>query len=173
MAQLTPLSKGLLGLIIVGGMVSVAWNLVLKERVAQLFPGGFTGGPIQATPEAAPPSISTVPASSQGPASARSSAPVPVQPAPAAVVAPILSPSSNKGMTTEQLAEEGRRLAAEKDYVRARPYLEDAVKQGSASAACMLGDMTMKGLGGLKPNSQRAGELFQTAQARGVLCFGQ
>ena len=33
MASLTPLSKGLIGLAVLGGMASAAWHLYLKDRL--------------------------------------------------------------------------------------------------------------------------------------------
>ena len=51
MAQLTPLSKGLLGLLVVGGMASAAWHLGLKERFGALL--GATAPPVLSAPDPA------------------------------------------------------------------------------------------------------------------------
>lgn len=57
------------------------------------------------------------------------------------------------------------------NFVQARAHLEQALKDGDGAAACHLGEMTLKGQGGIKANQEQSAKLFQTAQARGVICF--
>ena len=54
MASLTPLSKGLIGLVVIGGMASAVWHLYLKERMSadQTAPSAVTA---PMTPRVAPP----------------------------------------------------------------------------------------------------------------------
>ena len=52
MAQLTPLSKGLIGLIVIGAMASATWHLNLKERFAASHDD--TAQPAQQAPTAIP-----------------------------------------------------------------------------------------------------------------------
>lgn len=68
-------------------------------------------------------------------------------------------------------AERGRQLLEQGDFAQARVHLEQAVKDGDGSAACHLGDMTLKGQGGLSANQEQAAKLFQLAQSRNVICF--
>ena len=57
------------------------------------------------------------------------------------------------------------------DFAQARGHLEQAVKAGDAGAACLLGEMTLKGQGGLTANQDAAAKLFQLAQSRNTICF--
>ena len=47
------------------------------------------------------------------------------------------------------------------DFAQARSHLEQAVQGGDAGAACHLGEMTLKGQGGLKADQDAAAKLFQ------------
>ena len=146
MASLTPLSKGLLSLAILGGMASAVWHLGLKEKLSSANP----------TTTASSPSASTPPANV--PQSAVVTAPPPAVPA------------GNKTSTAES-AEIGRKLLDKGDYAQARPHLESAVQGGDAGSACHLGEMTLKGQGGISANQEKAAALFQLAQSRGAICF--
>jgi TPR repeat protein len=57
------------------------------------------------------------------------------------------------------------------DYAQARRHLEQAVQGGDAGAACHLGEMTLKGQGGITANQDAAAKLFQLAQSRNTICF--
>lgn len=167
MARLTPLSKGLLALIVIGAAGSAAWNLALKDMPLDKLASSLGDlvrkqmGKTEAAPAPAPKAV--VPAT---PVPAPAAAPAPSQPAPAAA-----EPAPASGRSVDSLVEEGRRLAAAGDYAKARKTLDEAVRQGSGAAACMLGDLVMKGQGGAA-DPARAGELFRIAQAKGSLCFG-
>ncbi len=147
MASLTPLSKGLIGLAVIGGMASAVWHLALKDRFS-------------ATVQ------STAPAASQTPTAQPTAAITPTSPAPVATGnpgAPKLSAADN--------AEQGRQLLERGDFAQARIHLEQALKDGDGSAACHLGDMTLKGQGGIAADQEQAAKLFQLAQSRNVICF--
>jgi TPR repeat protein len=156
MASLTPLSKGLIGLAVVGAMASAVWNLALKERF---------GTPSQPAP------ASTAAAPDVAPATQ------PVAPAvtPPAVQAPQTPPAAARadapGRSAAENAEIGRKLLASGDFAQARVHLEQAVKDGDGSAACHLGDMTLKGQGGISASQEEATRLFQLAQSRNIICF--
>ncbi|HOE41838.1 MAG TPA: hypothetical protein PLB25_09455 [Rhodoferax sp.] len=60
MAQLTPLSKGLLGLLVIGGMASAAWHLGLKERFGAML--GSAAPPVLSAPDSAASEVSAPPA---------------------------------------------------------------------------------------------------------------
>ena len=160
MASLTPLSKGLIGLAIVGAMASAVWHLGLKEWLAEK----------QAPAESA--SISAAPAQSN-----TSNAPEPqvAIPAPAVPTTPPAVPAANNApisaLTPANHAEAGRKLLASGDYAQARTHLEQAVQGGDGSAACLLGEMTIKGQGGITASQEKAASLFQLAQSRGSICF--
>ena len=160
MASLTPLSKGLIGLAVVGAMASAVWHLGLKEKVQDAMGTAppTTGAPaVQATPPAAPAVVTT-----QAPATTRpKSTPLPANTAPA----------SASGMTAADNAEAGRKLLESGNPAQARIHLEQAVQGGDASAACLLGEMTLKGQGGLVANHDKAAALFQLAQSRNTICF--
>ncbi|MDR7376571.1 hypothetical protein J2X19_001229 [Rhodoferax ferrireducens] len=160
MASLTPLSKGLIGLAIVGAMASAVWHLGLKEWLAEK----------QAPAES--PSISTAPAQSQAPNMTEPQVAVPV---PAVPTPPPAAPAANNApisaLTPANHAEAGRKLLASGDYAQARTHLEQAVQGGDGSAACLLGEMTIKGQGGITASQDKAAALFQLAQSRGSICF--
>ena len=160
MASLTPLSKGLIGLAIVGAMASAVWHLGLKEWLAEK----------QASAES--PSISTTPAQSQAP---NMTEPQVAVPAPAVPTPPPAAPAANNApisaLTPANHAEAGRKLLASGDYAQARTHLEQAVQGGDGSAACLLGEMTIKGQGGITASQDKAAALFQLAQSRGSICF--
>ncbi|MBK9443147.1 MAG: hypothetical protein IPN53_18425 [Comamonadaceae bacterium] len=163
MASLTPLSKGLIGLVVVGGMASAVWHLYLKERLMN---------------PAAPPAVST-PTSQQSPAApVAPDAPVPVTAAPVQAPPPdkpLLPPKTNaaqaSSLSAAEHAEAGRKLVASGNFEQARPHLEQAVQGGNAAAACLLGDMTLKGQGGIAASQDKAAKLFQLAQSLNAICF--
>lgn len=167
MARLTPLSKGLIGLAVVGAMASALWNLALKERFA--------------TPASPSPTTttSTGPSSSDAPAAPVlvPAPPMAAPTAPTATAAPSAPPpassnsGSGSGLSPAEHAEMGRKLMASQDFAQARVHLEQAVKGGDAGAACHLGDMTLKGQGGITANQEAAAKLFQLAQSRNAICF--
>lgn len=160
MASLTPLSKGLIGLAVVGAMASAVWHLGLKEKFQDAMgtaPPTTEAPAVQATPPAAPAVVTT-----QAPATTRpKSTPLPANTAPA----------SASGMTAADNAEAGRKLLESGNPAQARIHLEQAVQGGDASAACLLGEMTLKGQGGLVANHDKAAALFQLAQSRNTICF--
>lgn len=169
MASLTPLSKGLIALAIVGGMASAVWHLALKERFAKPAEGSPAATApvvVPASPTAAP--APTVAAPAPVPAPAPSPEPTPVAPAPAPAPAPAAAPAT---ATAAEAAEQGRQALSRGDYAQARSHLEQAVRDGSGAAACLLGDMTLKGQGGIPASQDKAAALYQTAQARNTICF--
>jgi len=147
MASLTPLSKGLIGLAVVGGMASAVWHLGLKEQLS--------GQAAQPAPASA-----TVPH---------------VQQAPSTVATPVVPPNTSitpaGGASPTDNFESGRKLLASGNFAQARVHLERAVQDGDASAACLLGDMTLKGQGGLPASQENAAKLYQLAQSRNTICF--
>lgn len=168
MARLTPLSKALVAVIVIGAAGSAAWNLALKDMDLGKLPASISDIVRKQMGKA-----ESVPAPTASPAPAPA---VPATPAPSATPAPTPAPKAadpapSSGLSAEALVEEGRRLAAAGDFVRARKPLEEAVQLGNGAAACMLGDLVMKGQGGAA-DPARAGELFRIAQAKGSLCFG-
>lgn len=179
MASLTPLSKGLIALAIIGGMASAVWHLGLKEKVggdAASFLASLTASkpaaeasapvaptiapPVQMAPPVvqaetpAPPPVSSTP-----PATQKVEAPAPTP-------APTLSPAE-----ISENAEAGRKAMAVGDFAKARGHLERAVQGGDGAAACLLGEMTLKGQGGIAANQEKAASLFQLAQSRSIICF--
>ncbi len=46
-----------------------------------------------------------------------------------------------------------------------------SVQDGDAGAACLLGEMTLKGRGGIAASQDKAAKLFQLAQSRNTICF--
>lgn len=150
MASLTPLSKGLIGLAVVGAMASAVWNFALKERLGATAPQSSTHqAPSEATATGV---VSTAP-----------NTPIPSGETPAA--------NSTGGLSPGEHAEQGRRLMESGDFAQARTHLEQAVKGGDAGAACHLGEMTLKGQGGIAPDQDAAAKLFQLAQSRNTICF--
>lgn len=166
MASLTPLSKGLIALAIVGAMASGVWHLGLKEWLAaKQAPAGS-------------PSISAVPAQSNTSAlpnvtETQVAVPTPAVPTPptTAPAAPAANNASTPALSPANHAEAGRKLLASGDYAQARAHLEQAVQGGDGSAACLLGEMTIKGQGGIAASQEKAASLFQLAQSRGSICF--
>lgn len=154
MASLTPLSKGLIAVAIVGAMASAVWHLGLKEWLAaRNAPSATESTQVQPEPQV------PVPAPA-------------VAPTPAAVAeTKSPAPAAPSNATAVNHAEQGRKLLAGGDYAQARTHLEQAVKEGDGSAACLLGEMTMKGQGGITVSQEKAASLFQLAQSRGSICF--
>jgi cytoskeletal protein RodZ len=152
MASLTPLSKGLIGLAVVGAMASAVWHLALKEHF---------NTPPSATAPSAQPAPSEPPSPSVTPTP--SSTPPPPSEAPAA--------NHNGGLSPAEHAEKGRQLIESGDFAQARTHLEQAVQGGDAGAACHLGEMTLKGQGGITADQAAAAQLFQLAQSRNAICF--
>ena len=156
MARLTPLSKGLIGLAVIGAMASAVWNLALKDRLAT--PSSSSSAATAANPTNANTPVAPVPASPTA---------VPAAPSePAAATA-----SNDRGLSTAEHAEMGRKLIESQDFAQARGHLELAVKGGDAGAACHLGEMTLKGQGGIAADRDAAARLFQLAQSRNAICF--
>lgn len=170
MASLTPLSKGLIGLAVVGAMASAVWHLVLKERM-----GGGATAEWQAAPAATAPSPN-----------AAQPAPTPAEPVHAGQAPTMASPNVPNGLGTAVTTpdgslsaaehfEAGRKLMASGDFAQARPHLETALNSGDSAvngaAACLLGEMTLKGQGGITANREASAKLFLLAQSRGSICF--
>ena len=158
MASLTPLSKGLIALAIVGAMASAVWHLGVKEWLAAK----------QAPAESA--SISSAPAQPAAPIATAQQIAEPTPP-PTARAAPAANNAPTSALSPANHAEAGRKLLAGGDYVQARTHLEQAVQGGDGSAACLLGEMTIKGQGGITASQEKAASLFQLAQSRGSICF--
>lgn len=156
MASLTPLSKGLIGLAVVGAMASAVWHLVLKERMGGEATAEWQAAPTSATPNAAQPT------------------PAPANPTHT-VETPNLSNTSvtapNGNLSAAENFDTGRKLMASGDFAQARKHLEAAVNAGDGAAACLLGEMTLKGQGGITANQDASAKLFQLAQSRGSICF--
>lgn len=159
MASLTPLSKGLIALAVVGGMASAVWHLVLKDRL---------GAPAAST---APAPVSTI----GTPAAPTMPVTPPAQATPAVAAPPeappAVMPSDSQKLSAAQNAEQGRQRLASGDFAQARVHLEQAVKDGDGASACLLGEMTLKGQGGIRANQDEAARLFQLAQSRNIICF--
>ena len=151
MASLTPLSKGLIALAVIGGMASAVWHLGLKDRLGQ--PAQ------QAKPAPASPVITA------------DEAPMATSAAPTAAPTAVADTSAPSKLSGSDNAETGRKLLERGNYVQARTHLEAAVKGGDGGAACHLGEMTLKGQGGIAANQEQAAKLFQLAQSRGSICF--
>ncbi len=174
MASLTPLSKGLIALAVVGGMASAVWHLALKEH--------FVQPARDATPEAAQPYATTTPAAQATATQVATPTPTPTAsplPAPAptpapptgATPAPRTAPPTEAGTTAQADTLKGRALMQQGEFAQARQYLERAVKNGGGAAACHLGEMTLQGQGGIAANQEAAAQLFQLAQSRDTICF--
>lgn len=160
MASLTPLSKGLIGLAVLGGMASAAWHLYLKDQIG--------GGAAQQQSTPATPSTAPSAHISPTPTEAAPTTPV-LTPAPASV--PTATAAQVAGLSATANAELGRKLLAEGNFAQARVHLEQAVQDGDAASACLLGEMTLQGQGGIPASQEKAAKLFQTAQARNTICF--
>lgn len=165
MASLTPLSKGLIGLAVVGAMVSAVWNLGLKERLGDkpAQPSSTISVPAAPATPAAPPDTGTT-----GTGTA-ADAPAQLTPPPSPPTLQNKAPASR--LSPAENAEIGRKLLANQDFEQARIHLEQAVRDGDGSAACHLGEMALKGQGGLAVDQEKAASLFQLAQSRNIICF--
>ncbi len=164
MATLTPLAKGLIGLAVIGGMASAVWHLGLKEQMTGS--AAVTGAP----PSPAPGTAQTV----AMPAPVPAPPPIAVPPAPTSgPVPPAAAPLAPSGqpLTAAESGEKGRQLLDAGNYAHARIFLEQAVKMGDGPAACRLGEMTLKGQGGIVADRDKSASLFQLAQSRGMICF--
>jgi hypothetical protein len=150
MASLTPLSKGLIALAVIGGMASAVWHLGLKDKL---------GDPAAQQAQPAPTPASPVTTADESPTA--------VTAAPTAVA----DTSALSKLSGYDNAETGRKLLERGNFVQARTHLEAAVKAGDGGAACHLGEMTLKGQGGIAANQEHAAKLFQLAQSRGSICF--
>ena len=180
MVTLTPLSKGLIGLAVIGAVASAIWHLALKDTVSE-----WTGTPPTTTESAtpppavpsAPPAAVVVPTPTPQPAPA---APPVIEPpkTPPAVEPPAVSPKAEpvktepeSRLSPAESSEKGRKLMDSGNYADARRYLEQAVKGGDGAAACLLGEITLKGLGGIEASHEKAASLFQIAQSKNIICF--
>jgi TPR repeat protein len=65
----------------------------------------------------------------------------------------------------------GRKYLDSGNYAQARTYLEQAVQGGDGAAACHLGEMTLKGQGGIPADQEKAAKLFQIAISKNIICF--
>ena len=181
MASLTPLSKGLIALAVVGAMSSAVWHLGIKvwlaERDAAVVKnGGVVKPDLTGIQQPFPTSTVDTPVigSSQG-----NIDPTPpmVAPARAPHGPPDVPPSAGRSgtsparMSASENSEAGRKLVDSGNFAQARPHLEQAVKDGDGPATCLLGEMTLKGQGGLTPDHEKAGALFRLAQSRNIICF--
>ena len=170
MATPTPLAKGLIGLAVIGGMVSAVWNLGLKDYLAADNGASQASAANQAISATPPPGNATavaVPA----PPSAVPPAPTSVPAAPATPTQAISAAPTGQPLTAAESGEKGRQLLEAGNHAQARIFLEQAVKMGDGPAACRLGEMTLKGQGGLAADRDKSASLFQLAQSRGMICF--
>ena len=188
MVTLTPLSKGLIGLAVIGAVASAIWHLALKDTVSE-----WTGTPPTTTESATPPPASpsappaavVVPTPTPEPSPAAPPVVEPPKTPPSASPAveppstpPVVSPKAEPVKTEPEIhlspaesSEKGRKLMDSGNYADARLYLEQAVKGGDGAAACLLGEMTLKGLGGIEVSHDKAASLFQIAQSKNIICF--
>ena len=192
MVTLTPLSKGLIGLAVLGAVASAIWHLALKDTVSELTGTSpattQSAAPAPAAPSA-PPAAVIVPTPVPQPAPAAPPvieppktppSPPAVEPpsTPPAVEPPAVSPKPEpvktepeNQLSPAESSEKGRKLMDSGNYVDARFYLEQAVKGGDGAAACLLGELHLKGLGGLEASHDKAASLFQIAQSKNIICF--
>ena len=185
MVTLTPLSKGLIGLAVIGAVASAIWHLALKDTVSE-----WTGTPPATTESAAPPAAPSAP-----PIAAVVPTPAPPPAAPPVIEPPKTPPSSSPAaeppsappavspkeepiktepenhLSPAESSERGRKLMDSGNYADARRYLEQAVKGGDGAAACLLGEITLKGLGGIEASHEKAASLFQIAQSKNIIRF--
>ena len=188
MVTLTPLSKGLIGLAVIGAVASAIWHLALKDTVSE-----WTGTPPTTTESATPPPASpsappaavVVPTPTPEPSPAAPPVVEPPKTPPSASPAveppstpPVVSPKAEPVKTEPEIhlspaesSEKGRKLMDSGNYADARLYLEQAVKGGDGAAACLLGELHLKGLGGLEASHDKAASLFQIAQSKNIICF--
>lgn len=151
MASLTPLSKGLIALVVVGSMASAVWHLGLKDWMAARTSDAAASTPASPAPMVAAPAVAP---------------PAATAPPPAAVDA-----KAAAKLSMAENAELGRSLLERGKHAQARAHLEAAAQAGDGPSACHLGDMALKGQGGFSANSQQAAQWFQLAQTRGSICF--
>jgi TPR repeat protein len=161
MASLTPLSKGLIALAVVGAVASAVWHLGLKGWLRAESASPSQSG--TTTPVIPRPSL---PSSMAGGAT---SAPNAVDPPSHKAVAPLSAPVN--GLSPAENSETGRKLLDSGDFAQARIHLEQAVNAGDGAAACHLGEMTLKGQGGIQANHEQAASLFRFAQSQNIICF--
>ena len=191
MVTLTPLSKGLIGLAVIGAVASAIWHLALKDTVSE-----WTGTPPATTESVAPPPAApsappaavvvptpepppAAPPVIEPPKTPPSSSPAVEPPsAPPAVEPPAVSPKAEpvktepeSRLSPAESSEKGRKLMDSSNYDDARLYLEQAVMGGDGAAACLLGELHLKGLGGLEASHDKAASLFQIAQSKNIICF--
>ncbi|RYF41302.1 MAG: hypothetical protein EOO25_10280, partial [Comamonadaceae bacterium] len=164
MASLTPLSKGLIALAVVGAVASAVWNLGLKDWID----GRGDRAAQAAQPPRATPGIQQPFPDSGGNGGlismpADPPAPQPPMPTPPTIAPAPPSPSgaAPSGLSMAANAEAGRRYMNSGDLSRARAHLEQAVQDGDGPSACLLGEMTLKGQGGIKADHEKAGSLFR------------
>ncbi|MBH2019486.1 hypothetical protein [Polaromonas sp.] len=171
MASLTPLSKGLIALAVVGAMASAVWHLGLKEKL---------GGAAPPAPSQPADAGAAVQPATPAPDSTLNTGPDTTVNAPDQVMPPSLpatpAPDPDRkapasGLSPAENAERGRQLLESKNFGQARVHLEQAVQGGDGSAACLLGEMNLKGQGGLPVSQEKAASLFQFAQSRNIICF--
>jgi TPR repeat protein len=143
-------------------MVSAVWNLGLKERLGDkpAQPSSTTSVPAAPATPAAPPGTDTGTAAH---------APTQLTPPPSPATPQNKAPASR--LSPAENAEIGRKLLANQDFEQARVHLEQAVRDGDGGAACHLGEMSLKGQGGLAVDQDKAASLFQLAQSRNIICF--
>lgn len=183
MASLTGLSKAIIAMAVLGAVGATVWQLGFKGRadgMAASRAGNPASKPLATTPSggaaAALPAAPVV-AAAPAPAPVAPINPVPerppkaASPAAPAAQAPVAAPDPKPRLTAAQESESGRKALHNSDFALARVHLERAVKGGDAPAACYLGEMTIKGQGGIPANQDKAAELFRAAQAGGVMCF--
>lgn len=178
MASLTPLSKGLIALAVIGGMTSAVWHLGLKEKLggdASSFLAGLSApkSPAQANTPAAGAS-NPAPNPIAPPATFQTANPVSPSPPTSPTPQNADTPAPESNLTPAEVsenAEAGRKALAAGDFAKARKHLELAVQGGDGAAACHLGEMTMKGQGGIVASPEKAASLFQLAQSRNIICF--
>ncbi|RYX96988.1 MAG: hypothetical protein EOO28_04340 [Comamonadaceae bacterium] len=181
MASLTPLSKGLIALAVVGAMSSAVWHLGLKgwlaERDAAIAQNGGST-PVDTTGLQKPFPVPQLDTPSRVPVDI-DPGPPPSLPSPGRRPSgpPDDAPAVNSGstsparMSVAENSETGRRLVNGGKFAQARPYLEQAVKDGDGQSTCLLGEMTLKGQGGITADHEKAGALFRLAQSRNIICF--
>ena len=175
MVTLTPLSKGLIALAVIGAVASAVWHIGLKDWMAESGAGSESSA---RAPDSKPVASATIQTSA--PAASPEVQPQPVKTPEKPPEKASQAPSSNAKSTSAspvahlgpaESGEMGRKLMNMGDYAQARIYLEHAVQGGDGAAACLLGEMTLKGQGGLAADQGKAASLFQMAQARNIICF--
>lgn len=189
MASLTPLSKGLIALAVVGAMASAVWHLGLKDFLSGDATPVVTTPPVaQPTPEPAPvavappapaapvaapePAKTPAPPVEEAPRKAAADVSTETPPPPEKPVQPTAAGDSPESrLSPAENAEAGRKLMAAGNFAEARLHLEAAVQGGDGGAACHLGEMTLKGQGGIAADQAKAASLFQLAQSRNIICF--